>query len=165
MGSATNRSAKLELILALVLGIIFVGPFSVPAIADHGYQSWKVMTQNLYVGADIARPTRATTPQEFVELAEETFEVLLATIISERIQALTNEITSHRPHLIGLQEVYHILRPALGVDLHYLSLLLDALDDMNVDYRVAAAVQNSNLMIPIVENDLVMLIDRDVILV
>ena len=107
------RSYMIAKVLALGLIFLLAGPLgmTVPAVAngDLSFHKIKVMTQNLYVGADIFRPATAVDLNEFYVLLEETFDVLKSTKISERAQAMAKEVARHRPHLIGLQEVYQIL--------------------------------------------------------
>jgi endonuclease/exonuclease/phosphatase family metal-dependent hydrolase len=162
-------------IIILVLGTMLLGLLYQPGVAGERYPFHfappvKVMTQNLYVGADIFYPAGATTPEEFLQRLDETFAVILETNIYERARAIAKEVACHRPHLIGLQEVYQIQRqdPSQQVALDYLSILTDALKAEGLDYNVAGTVENLNLQIPIPlippYVGFVALLDRDVIL-
>ena len=158
--------------LVFALGILLLGQTSMPAAAGGGFSpaEIKVMTQNLYVGADIFRPASGEDLEEFYQLLEETFLVLNSTNIFERAQAVAIEVARQRPHLIGLQEVYRIQRqdPSQQLDLDYLEILEQALEGQGLHYRTVGSVENLNLTIPIILGDspvgFVTLTDRDVIL-
>jgi endonuclease/exonuclease/phosphatase family metal-dependent hydrolase len=166
------RNAMAKPMLAFALGILLLGPISMPAAAsgDFSPPGIKVMTQNLYVGADIFRPATAEDLDDFYELLEETFLVLGSTNIFERAQAVAAEVARHRPHLIGLQEVYRIQRqdPFQTLDLDYLAILEQALEEQGLHYRTVGSVQNLDLFVPILMDGSpvgsVTLTDRDVIL-
>jgi Endonuclease/Exonuclease/phosphatase family len=67
----------------------------------------EVMTQNQYLGADIA-PLIATIndPVAFNAEVVAALEQIVANNTPARIQALAGEILGRRPHLVGLQEVW-----------------------------------------------------------
>jgi len=98
-------------IIILVLGTLLLCLQHVPSVAGGSLDfspPVKVMTQNLYVGADIFYPAGASTYDEFVQRFSYTVGVILHTNFRERAQAIAEEVALHRPHLIGLQEVYFI---------------------------------------------------------
>ena len=77
-----------KLIPALMLILL-----AIPAIAaDHG--AWRngrpirVMTQNLYVGADVFRIQEAATPEQVPFVAAEIYETFLATDIGSRAERI-----------------------------------------------------------------------------
>jgi hypothetical protein len=88
-----------------------------------------LMTQNLYLGADLSPIFVATTPQEFVAAVGSAYNKIQASNFVERANSIANEIKQTRPDLIGLQEV-SLLRtqspsdgpttPATNVSLDYL---------------------------------------------
>lgn len=167
------RSAMAKPMLIFALGVLLLGPTSMPAAAGGGFSSpgIKVMTQNLYVGADIFRPATAESLDDFYHLLDETFFVLASTNIFARAQAVAKEVARHRPHLIGLQEAYRIQRqdPFQMLDLDYLAILEQALEEQGLHYRTVGSVENLDLTIPILSEDgapvgFVALLDRDVIL-
>jgi len=173
-------------ITAIVLGMFFVSALSPFAIAGEGLPQKKgyplnVMTQNLYVGADIHR---VLLPGDILQLAAETYQVLGQTDFTERAEALADEIARVQPELIGLQEVswIRIQSPtdfvfyppnAEGDLLNYLEILLAALETRGLSYGVAAIVQNADVELPmyafdelgnITGVDDIRLTDHDVIL-
>jgi endonuclease/exonuclease/phosphatase family metal-dependent hydrolase len=168
---------KMKTFIVLVCGAFLVGTIIAPAAFAGGYHAKlhpkiKVMTYNLYVGADIfasVNPPPADF-EDFVDRARQTIETVLASNFQERAQAIAKQIARKRPDLIGLQEVWSILGwmdDELLV-LNYKEILLNALADLNLDYRVVATVQNT--FIPYIPlsviniQDFVMLADQDVIL-
>ncbi len=122
----------------------------------------KVMTQNLYVGANLFKILNpAQSP--FVNAAE-IFGVIQATNFWARAEAIADLVAEHEPHLIGLQEVSlirtqcpdDIIFPpndptpnATEVWADYLQILLDALAARGLDYHVAASVTNADVELPV----------------
>jgi len=144
----------------------------------------EVMTQNVYVGADIFRVFDAQTPEEVPVVVAGILQTVFDTDFPARAEALAEEVHRYRPHLIGLQEV-SLLRvqspgdflignpqPAETVLFDYLDLLLAQLSDRGLHYRVAAVVENADVELPFLAGiedgvptfDDVRLTDRDVIL-
>lgn len=132
----------------------------------------KVMTRNIYLGADIF-PVIATAEQQAqlppeqqnpiaIPLAvSEVFQTIQATNFPERAQALADEIERRRPHVIGLQEVSQLFTgpadslvggtsPASDVVYDYLNILMAALAERGLDYVVASVVDNADLELPMV---------------
>jgi len=155
-------------------------PPTAPAIADgaavaeqsgrgDGANAVKVMTQNLYVGADVdAVITALATPDP-----EDDVPALLAAVATvertdfpARANAIAKKIGAERPAVVGLQEVSNleIELPPLGVSIHedFLQILLDALAARGLNYTVAIVGQNLVATpapgISLTDND-VMLID------
>jgi endonuclease/exonuclease/phosphatase family metal-dependent hydrolase len=125
----------------------------------------KVMTQNLYVGANLFK---ILNPENSVpENAAEIFGDILETDFWQRAEAIADLVAEHEPHLIGLQEVSLIqtqcptdILPPPGnpapnaTDLYadYLAILQAALSARGLDYHIAAEVTNADVELP-VEND------------
>lgn len=151
-----------------------------------------VMTQNLYLGADIFAVLEAARnpdagPLDIPIAVAELFQTVQYTNFPERAEAIANEIWFHRPHLIGLQEVsqwyiqspgdaaYGGETPATIVVYDFLDLLLDALAARGLKYEVAVStVGNADVEMPMLAGftpegypilDDLRLVDRDVILV
>jgi len=179
---------------ALLLGASMLT--SQMAAASSDTDKIKVMSRNIYLGADIF-PVIATAQQQAelppeeqnpiaIPLAvSEVFQTVQATNFPERAQALADEIERRRPHVIGLQEVSQWFigpadslvggtSPASDVVYDYLDILMAALAERDLDYTVAASVDNADLELPMVTGadetgyptfaD-IRLHDRDVILV
>ncbi|HET9386314.1 MAG TPA: endonuclease/exonuclease/phosphatase family protein [Gemmatimonadales bacterium] len=130
-----------------------------------------VMSQNLYVGADVDLVIRAlATPDPSDDLPALLFaiETLGTTAYPARVEAIADQIARARPHAVGLQEVSEInidLRP-LGmpvfVSQDFLALLQDALTRRGLHYTVAGTSDNINVSLV---GGLVSLFDHDVLLV
>ena len=155
---------------ALVLGAAVLS--SQMAAAGSNNDKIKVMTRNIYLGADIF-PVIATAQQQ-AELppeqqnpiaipmaVSEVFQTVQATNFPERAQALADEIERRRPHVIGLQEVSQWFTgpadslmggtsPASTPVYDYLDILMAALAERGLDYSVASVVDNADLELPMV---------------
>jgi len=142
------------------------------AAADSDNDKIKVMSRNIYLGADIF-PVIATAQQQAelppeqqnplaIPLAvSEVFQTVQATNFPERAQALADEIERRRPHVIGLQEVSQWFigpadslvggtSPATDVVYDYLDILMAALAERGLDYTVASSIDNADLELPMV---------------
>jgi len=130
-----------------------------------------VMTQNLYVGADVDLVIRALgTPDPGDDFPALMFAIATVgkTDFPARAEAIADQIARTRPHAVGLQEVSQInidLRP-LGVpavvDQDFLAILEAALTARGLHYTVAAT--SDNISVSLVSG-LVRLRDHDALLV
>jgi len=120
-----------------------------------------VLTRNLYVGADLG-PIGAASPSQVPFVAAQVWTKVQATDFPTRAQALADEIAETRPQLVGLQEVttwrsqtpsdivLGVLTPnATTVVYDFLAILLDALAERGLDYRVVALSPTSDLEVPV----------------
>jgi endonuclease/exonuclease/phosphatase family protein len=130
-----------------------------------------VMSQNLYVGADVDLVIRAlASPDPSDDLPALLFaiETLGKTAYPARVEAIADAIARARPHAVGLQEVSQInidLRPVgvpVSVSQDFLALLQDALTRRGLHYTVAGTSDNINVSLV---GGLVRLFDHDVLLV
>lgn len=117
--------------------------------AGVGTKDVVLLTQNLYVGADVDAVLLALgtpDPDDDVAALMAAIETLQRTDFPARAAALARKIRNTRPHAVGLQEVsvIEIVLPPLGLDLRieFLPILLQALADEGLSYQVAAQVQN-----------------------
>lgn len=142
------------------------------AAASSDNDKLKVMTRNIYLGADIfpviataqeqaALPPEQQNPIAIPMAVSEVFQTVQATNFPERAQALADEIERRRPHVIGLQEVSQWFTgpadslvggtsPATTVVYDYLDILMAALEERGLDYTVASVVDNADLELPMV---------------
>ncbi len=139
-----------------------------------GPQGIAVMTQNLYVGADVDLVIGAlATPDAGDDIPALLFaiETLGKTDYPARAAAIADEIARRRPHVVGLQEVSVIdidLTPLglpIVVDLDFLVILQAKLAERGLHYSVAAKVQNIVAAPPLPGNSVVSLVDYDALLV
>ena len=172
---------------------VFILTFSSisPIAQADGDAKIKVMTQNQYLGADLAPIVSATDPVEFNAAVIGALQWIAANDYPGRVQALAQTIVDEKPHVVALQEVWSfsciptsptipdpcgLFGPAFN---DHLSATLTALDDLGDDYYEAATVQNLTIQslgfpvpgVPVfLDPDpnpdiFVTVIDRDVILV
>lgn len=159
---------------------------SYPASADTRARfepSVRVMTRNLYLGADIFAVVKASSPDLIPIVVAEKYAMIVQNDFAERAKALAMEIGEKNPDLIGCQEVARFTRlrpagdpqapPAPVEQYDYLDLLLDALQTCGLEYEVAVVGLNANVTLPMLQGfdadgnvrfDYVNYLDRDVIL-
>ena len=178
----------MKYLLVLTTAILLTGLFSTSARAGSLYFAGpvKVMTQNLYVGADIFEVMQAdpNDPLGIPKAVADIFNNALSTNFPERATAIADEVAHYKPHLIGLQEVSLIRTqhpgdfmqgnptPATNVVSDYLQILLNALSERGLHYEVATVIQESDVELPMLVGfdgqnpilDDARLTDRDVIL-
>jgi endonuclease/exonuclease/phosphatase family metal-dependent hydrolase len=159
-----------------LMTLLLVASTSPPALATDVFlrpgTPSRVMTQNLYVGADVFRILEAQTPEEVPFVVAEIFQTILDTDFPDRAAGMAAEIKHRRPDLIGLQEVTWISVVAPGdppdvMVMDYLQELLTALERLGMHYEVAATIENADVELPIATPTglgLARLVDNDVIL-
>jgi endonuclease/exonuclease/phosphatase family metal-dependent hydrolase len=135
----------------------------------------RVMTRNLYFGADLAPIFAASTVQEVVAAATQRFTIVQQTDFPSRAQVIAKEIKVRRPDLVGLQEVALWRRgepgvldgpgtPATIVVYDFLQILQDALDEQGVAYRVLVQQVTTDGEVPTTLGFDIRLTQRNVIL-
>jgi hypothetical protein len=156
--------------VALTLALLIVP--GAPAMAAKRPQL-TVMSRNLYLGADLLPVLSSTSIPELAVRAAETWQAVQASDFEERADAIAAEIAATRPSLIGLQEVAlwrsdpdndGPFTPAEDVELDFLSVLLEALDAVGLDYDVASSVANFDGEVPTALGHDIRYTDHDVIL-
>jgi endonuclease/exonuclease/phosphatase family metal-dependent hydrolase len=133
--------------------------------AGSGSEVYKIelMTQNLYVGADIFRVFGGAECGPLQSVGD-IFATVEATNFPERAEAIADLVQRNRPHVIGLQEValirgqtpsdgaivvnpdgtFTFLPNAQDLIYDYLQILLDALAARGLDYVEVAGATASN---------------------
>ena len=140
----------------------------------------RVMSRNLYLGADINRVLLAADPTQIPLLVAQTWGVVQQTNFAERASAIADEIEAARPHLVGLQEVslFRMQDPGdllIGgqtlpteVVLDFLDILLDALEARGLSYTAVAISEGIDIELPLARSATefadIRLTDREVIL-
>jgi hypothetical protein len=149
--------------VGILCAFLFAG-FSQAALADEGIGQdgvaghLKVMTQNLYVGADLFQIIDGE-PDEVPFIAAQIFSDVQATNFWERAEAIADQVAEQQPHLIGLQEVSlvrtqcpaDLVYPPNATDVHldYLQVLMNALAARGLNYEIAATVTDTDVEIPV----------------
>ena len=159
------RRYMIAKVLALVLIFFLTGPFgmtvSVAANSNLSFHKLKVMTQNLYIGADIFAPLGEPIDQLPFNVAS-TFAQVMASNFPARAEVLAEIIVRNQPDLIGLQEVFLFRREHpgdffmnLSVDAEvevengdYLNILLEKLVERGLHYHVAVSIENTDVELP-----------------
>lgn len=115
----------------------------------------KVMTRNLYLGADLAPAIEASTPAEVLAAGAAVFSVVQRTNFPERAVALAREVADADPVLLGLQEVAVWYSgpvgdpgPATTVEYDFLSILLQELAAAGAPYQVVGAQDEADIEAP-----------------
>jgi endonuclease/exonuclease/phosphatase family metal-dependent hydrolase len=94
----STRHAAALLVAALLFALV-------PAVATAKQgDEVKVMTRNLYLGADLAPPIGAKSIGEFTELNGQVLREVTANDFPVRAKGLAQEILKKKPDLVGLQE-------------------------------------------------------------
>ncbi len=123
----------------------------------------RVMSQNLYIGADLGRLLAGEPPAAILQTIQQTD-------FAARAVQIAKAIHDFKPDVIGLQEVSLVeLFDSNGnvlLELDYLAILLHELAEKS-EYKVAAVVNNADVTLPIdpQAGTFGRLLDRDVILV
>jgi endonuclease/exonuclease/phosphatase family metal-dependent hydrolase len=107
-----------------------------------------VMSRNVYVGFDatpVIEAVMSGDPNLVVPAVTAAWQAVQATNFPERAEALADEVIAHMPDLIGLQEVSTFYtgtaldpQPADQLELDYLEILLDELDERGLSYEAVA---------------------------
>ncbi|MBC2735441.1 MAG: hypothetical protein HF981_13870 [Desulfobacteraceae bacterium] len=165
MKSSTVHPKKGIVHFAVVLTLALI--IQLPALA--GAEELRVMTRNLYLGAEIQSLAAAGSYEEFLDGVEDALMQIAANNFSERAEALAAEIVEKKPHLVGLQEVYDFKLNGGNYPCppfcDYLGELLLQIEAQGASYRPVATVKNFDITIPFFDGMIVSVLDRDVILV
>jgi endonuclease/exonuclease/phosphatase family metal-dependent hydrolase len=122
---------------------------AVPPAAQAKGSKVKVMTRNLYLGADLTPGVEATSLQQLVNAAGEILNQVDVNDFPTRARGLAAEIRTKKPDLVGMQEValwrdapcteFPIPPEAIHVRYDFLQLLLDRLNRKGARYRVVVS--------------------------
>lgn len=184
-------SLKQVIFWIVTIGLSLLIPCS-PAFATQGRHPGpmiKVMTRNLYLGADIFRVVEAAlnpNPDpdglDVPRAVADVFRIMQETDFAERAEAIADEILHTSPDVIGIQEAstYYLQTPsdflagntvqASAVFIDFYAVLDAALQKRGLFYD-AYSVTNADIEMPMVDQfsdtglSDVRLVDRDMILV
>lgn len=155
---------KLTLSSRILIAVFFyfstTPSFAYEAHGKNRHSGIKVITQNLYVGADLMQVANASSPQHVPLAVAQTLEMIKQTNFFERAEVIAKQIKKEKPDLIGLQEVslirlqspgdYFIGNPQQATDVlyDYLKILLTALERHDLHYSIASTVNNADIEMP-----------------
>lgn len=152
------RSIRQLMLFSLLLLCLSGAAFAGEARGKGGQAGrLEVMTQNLYVGADLFK---ILVPGQPIPVrAAQIFSDIQVTDFAQRAESIADLVAEHEPQLIGLQEVSLVrtqcpadFDPAPNAqDVHadYLAILLAALANRGLHYEVAAQVTNADVELPV----------------
>jgi endonuclease/exonuclease/phosphatase family metal-dependent hydrolase len=156
-------TALLALIAALALTLL-PGPGTAKS-AKPSSEKVRVMTRNIYLGADLTPALAATSLNQFTEATGEILRQVTRTDFPRRAKALAKEIRKREADLVGLQEValwrtapgdispfFNSKPAATTVRYDFLDLLMDQLNKGKKRYRVAIVQQEFDFEAPANEN-------------
>ena len=110
-----------------------------------------VMTRNMYIGNDvdlIIDALASPDPNDDIPVFLAGVETFQKTDFPARAGAMADEILRARPHVVGLQEVDHVLIDLRGfgipvnIDMDFLPILMAALSARGLNYAIAAQGTN-----------------------
>lgn len=136
---------------------------------DNDESRLSFLTWNLYLGADIEAFLTSPPPLNQIPFrVSEVFQNVLASNFPTRVKKIASEIALKKPDIIGLQEAvtWQKVTPFIRtVSIDFLQLLIIALKDVGLHYKIAA--QNSNVLVELPDSNgnIIRLLDRDVILI
>ncbi|MFE4636803.1 endonuclease/exonuclease/phosphatase family protein [Streptomyces sp. NPDC056773] len=143
----TSALCALALLAPGSLGAASAAEAEVAAEAEGSRTSLRVLTRNLYLGADLAPVLAATSTQGLVAAVTAVWANVQATDFPERAEALAEEIAERDPHLVGVQEavLWRSQTPAgpgsaTHVEYNFLQILLDELSARGKHYAAVASV-------------------------
>lgn len=169
------RTARMTLLIVTMLAVLALSAPAVQAGGSHhaSKPTVKVMTRNLYFGADLTRSIMAPTVPDFLVANAQIWTNVQASEIDERARAVAREIAVRRPDIVGLQEVSQWLSgpfndPSDATTLEHdqLASLLRWLSHYGSPHRVIRAQQQIAIEAPAAApyyRDY-RLVDRDVII-
>lgn len=148
------------------------------AACESKHAQVKVMTQNVYLGADIDPILAAASAEEVPVAVAAAWAQLEGNSFEDRAAAIAGAIARERPQLVALQEVAIFRRfPGDGsssTEIDFLAILQRALSARGLHYEAASVQQDSDVQVPMLAGfdaagapllDGVQMIDRDVVLV
>jgi len=172
--------------LSCIIGLmVLIAPLS-SAFAGPKAPRVKVMTRNLYLGADIFRiaeakpfdPSNPYDPKGILAVVADVYNTMLYTNFWARAEAIAVEIMDADADVIGLQEVatFYKQTPKLPpvyaetTEIDFYKILNDALEALGLYYK-AYPTTNSDVELPMLDPtsttglSYVRMVDHDVILV
>ena len=161
--SQRNVHSRLTGVLALAT-LTLLGAIAMPAAASAEPSKVKVMSRNLYLGADLTPALAAPNPPAVFRAAGDIWDQMQDTNFPARARLLAEEIENSNPDMIGLQEVALWRRgvmdhatgsptPSEEVVHDFLELLQHQLAKRGLNYRVAVVQREADIELPVDRTD------------
>lgn len=150
-------------LFSALLAVLLVSAVTPVSASHRPYVRAEVMSQNLYIGADLSRLLVGESPAAILATVQQTDYPSRAVEIAEAID-------DFNPDLLGLQEVSLISvfdsKGNVLFELDYLQILLAALAVEGESYDVASSVTNADVTLPVdpEAGTFARVVDRDVII-
>jgi endonuclease/exonuclease/phosphatase family metal-dependent hydrolase len=158
----SNRTSfkRSGVVALLVTAAAFTAIFAAPASAAPPKGQVKVMTRNLYLGADLTPALEAEGTTELAVAAQNIWNTVHQTNFPKRAKLLAAEIAKAKPDLVGLQEVAlwrgDYIGPQDGpvtaattTEVDFLALLMKQLKKQGADYRIVQKQQEMDIESPL----------------
>jgi len=124
-----------------------------PVVLAAGATNARVMTRNLYIGANVFEAI-AVPPDQIPDAAGDVLAEIIASDFPARARVLADEIARSQPHAVGLQEVWDVSAVAYvagdPIAIDFLALLRAELAARGQKYDVAVVNLNVELTLPLV---------------
>jgi endonuclease/exonuclease/phosphatase family metal-dependent hydrolase len=173
-----SRRAQRRALLATAVCVAAVGLVPAAAQAKQGEQKVKVMSRNLYLGADLTPAIAAGSLPALAAAGTQIWNTVQATDFPARAKVLATEIAQEEPELIGLQEAAHWFTgppdgipglfpgatPATTSAIDFLAILQSELAAVGSPYVVVASQNEANIEGVTASGFDIRLLQRDVIL-
>jgi hypothetical protein len=181
---ANRKQSILNLLVAITMALLMAAGAASSAMAKDKDPEIKVLTWNLYLGADIFKVVEAAieSPLLVPVAVAEVYQTMLFTNFWVRAEAIADKIAKNKPQVIGLQEVSTFYKQTPGdfmignptqandVVIDFYEVLNEALLKRGMVYDAFEST-NSDVELPMVDNESptnlsdVRLVDRDMVLV
>jgi endonuclease/exonuclease/phosphatase family metal-dependent hydrolase len=149
-----TRAGRAIGILLLLVALLVSGAVSASAEAASP-RPVKVMTRNLYLGADLNPAIAATTVPQFLAANATIFSHVQQTNFPERAKALAREIAEADPTLVGLQEgatwysgAFNNPAPATNVEFDFIASLRSELAAIGAPYDLVRVQKEADIEAP-----------------
>jgi endonuclease/exonuclease/phosphatase (EEP) superfamily protein YafD len=155
---------RARLIVVLLSAIAATALLALPVAAQAKAPKVKVMTRNLYLGANLLPALGSSSSAELVEKAGDVWRAVQETNFPARAKVLADEVAKNKPELIGLQEAALWRREAGPPDFDesggappdatevvydFLDSLKHEIDRRGIHYRVASKQQEADFETPL----------------
>lgn len=161
----SHRTSFVRPSVAATLGLVagLAALLSAPAAqaAEPAEGEVKVMTRNLYLGADLTPAIEATTQTQLALAAQDIWNDVATTDFPNRAKLLAKEIKDAKPDLVGLQEVAlwrgddltpaqdGPVTPATTRKYDFLALLMKKLKKQGANYEVVRQQKDADIEAPL----------------